>query len=612
MDFNSKPIVLQTFFTDKKYTIPRYQREYSWGKEQLEDFYLDIVSNIKEENGVYETQEYFFGTVILVGNMEKPNKPIEIIDGQQRITTITIFLSVLSDIMYNHDDNLSTLLWRYIIAQDNDGNFYNVMENQTASPYFQKKIQMRGIKAEDDRKKDGYPRIDIDDLEELEKELSTEAKFIKEAHDFFRKKLEDENLSASIFKNSKLSKVDKLKLVRDQLLGSTFVYIISENVNDVNVIFENINSKGLQLSALDLIKNEIFSVQNETVPLDEAKRIWSNIKMNLRNEGEYISVQKFYRYFWLSRYTYSADKDLYKKFKSKIKKEDYLTFLKELETVSKNYARIIKPKNDYFRTSSKGNNVGKKDLESFVKSLDVLQNTLSIEQVQVLLITLIDRYNLGLLSFKNMKSIVKFLEEFHFIYNGIMTERTNTLVNKYGTAARAIYNSKDQDQIINQFEKLKKEFISLLPEDNQKFISKFIQIKYSSKTNNMDKNQLRKNAITKYAIYKLEEKLAEEEGTSFDTVSATIEHIKPESKEENKNENESNLSIGNLILLEKNLNEECKDYNLQNKYTIYKKSKYHSARAFLNNYSASNQEFSIQDRARAIGEDLYKRITNKW
>lgn len=293
MDFNSKPIVLQTFFTDKIYKVPRYQREYSWTKQQLEDFYSDIVSNIIKEEGCYKTQEYFFGTVILVGNMEKPNEAIEIIDGQQRITTITIFLSVLSDILYNYDDNLSTLLWKYIIAQNNDGKFYNVVENETAYPYFQNKIQMRNIKKEDYNKKDTYPRVDSSIIEDLEKELSTEEKLIKEAHDFFRKKLEDEDLSAPIFKDSSLNKIEKLKLVRDQLLGSTFVYIISENVNDVNVIFENINSKGLQLSALDLIKNEIFSVQNETVPLDEAKRIWSNIKKNLRHDGEYISVQNF-------------------------------------------------------------------------------------------------------------------------------------------------------------------------------------------------------------------------------------------------------------------------------------------------------------------------------
>ena len=608
MNFESKSIMLQTFFTDKKYIIPRYQREYSWTKEQLEDFYTDIVSNIKEDKGNYEIQEYFFGTVILVGKMEKTNKPIEIIDGQQRITTITILLSVLSDILYNYDDNLSTLLWKYIIAQDNDGNLYNVLENDTASPYFQKKIQMRGIKPENDKKKDNYPRIDYGDIEDLEKELSTEAELIKKAHDFFRIKLEDENLSAPIFKNSNLSKVEKLKLVRDQLLGSSFVYIISENVNDVNVIFENINSKGLQLSALDLIKNEIFSVQNETVPLDEAKLIWSNIKMNLRNDGEYISVQKFYRYFWLSRYTYSTDRDLYKKFKKNINKNEYMTFLRELETASKNYAHIIKPKHDYFRTSSKGNNVGKEDLQYFVNSLNFLQNTLNIEQVQVLLITLVDRYNSGLLSFKNMKSMVRFLEEFHFIYNGIMKERTNALVNKYGNVAREIYKSENQNQIINEFNKLKQGFIELLPEDNQKFISNFVQINYSSKTNGMDNIQKRKNSITKYAIYKIEEKLSEDNGTNFDTISATIEHIIPESSEGDK---KSILNIGNLLILEKNLNEECENYNLRKKLSVYKKSNYHFVKALLKKYS-DNKEISVEERSKDIGIQLYNLITRNW
>lgn len=608
MDFNSKPITLQSFFTDKKYIIPRYQREYSWRKEQLEDFYSDIISNIKVENGKYATQEYFFGTVILVGNMEKQDVPIEIIDGQQRITTITIFLSVLSNVLFQFDRDLSRLLWKYIIAQDNDGKLYNVMENDTASPYFQMKIQKRDIKPENDMDKGVYPIIDADDIKKLEEELTTEGRLIKEAYDFFKEKLRDENLSAPVFKNSSLSKVDKLKLVRDQLLKSSFVYIISENVNDVNVIFENINSKGLRLSALDLIKNEIFSIHNETVPLDEAKRIWSNIKRNLQSGGKDISVQKFYRYFWISRYTPSSENDLYKRFKKNINEKDYMTFLKELEIASENYVHIVKPKDEYFRISSKGNNVGKEDLECLIGSLNFIQNTLNIEQVQVLLITLIEKYKSDLLSFKNMKSMVRFLEEFHFIYNGIMKERTNTLVNKYGKISREIFKLKDKNQIVEECNKLKQEFKALLPEDNQKFLSNFVQIDYSSKTKDMNDKQKRTNAMTRYAIYKIEEKLSECNNTSFNTITATIEHIIPESSSKNE---KFILNIGNLIILEKKLNEECKSKTYKEKISFYKKSNYQSVKAFLEEYSNFDKS-SVEKRSKNIGVELYNLITNKW
>ena len=204
--------------------------------------------------------------------------------------------------------------------------------------------------------------------------------------------------------------------------------------------------------------------------------------------------------------------------------------------------------------------------------------------------------------------MVRFLEEFHFIYNGIMTERTNTLVNRYGKVARAIYSSENQDQIMTEFNKLKREFISLLPEDNQKFISKFVQISYSSKTNGMDNNQKRKNSITKYAIYKIEERLSEDKNTNFDTISATIEHIIPESSEKDRG---LVLNIGNLMILEKSLNEECENYNFNEKLSIYKKSTYHFVRAFLERYS-KNKEISIEERSKDMGKEIYNLIISKW
>lgn len=608
MNFKTDTITIEDFFINKKYKIPRYQREYSWGKTQLEDFYSDIISNIVEIDDKYTNQEYLFGTVILSGDMNNKNKHIEIIDGQQRITTITIFLSAMSDILYDYDRELSDRVWNFIIAKDRDGNPYNVMENDTASEYFQHKIQKRNIKNNSLPLENSNFVICEKEIQKKEGNLSQEQKLVKNAYDFFMEKLKDENLSAAIFDGSSISLVEKLKLVRDQLLGSTFIYIISKDTKHVNTIFENINSKGLQLSSIDLIKNEIFSIENSTVPLDDAKSIWTNIKNNLVSNGEYISISKFYRYFWLSRYTYSTEAQLYKKFKKEINPGKYMDFLKELEEASEIYSQIINPKDEYFRLSSKGNNVGKDDLCEFVESLRNIQNVLRIEQVQVLLITLIDRYRKGYIKFKTMKSTIKFLEEFHFIYNGILKSSTNTLVNKYGNPARAIYSNSNPSEISNELSELRKTFIGLIPKDNQEFVEVFSRLEYSSDIENMGEKERKNNVFTKYVIYKFEELLSRDKKKNFNKNIATIEHIEPESS---KTDNPNVLNIGNLVLLEKELNNRCNTLSINEKMQIYAESDYCSVAEFLIKYPKYDTE-SIEDRSQNIANEMYTLITSRW
>lgn len=606
MNFRADVIKIRDFFVNKKYKIPRYQREYSWTSTQLNDFYSDIVSNIKlDTDGSYKTSEYFFGTVILVGDMSKYDKRIKIIDGQQRITTITIFLSVLSNILYRYDSDISDNIWRYVIANDANKVSYTVLKNRTAYPYFQKRVQKRDIDINNKEKNDNIVG-DNESIDSSEENLSSEAQLIKKAYDFFKKKLDANKLYNNDFGCSTLDKVEKLKLIRDQLLNSSFIYIISENIDDVNAIFENINSKGLHLSALDLIKNEIFSGEKTNVPMDDAKQIWSNIKENLRNNGEYISIQKFYRYFWMSRYKNCGEKTLYKDFKKTIPKAEYMNFLKDLEYASNLYSQIINPSDDYFRSSKTGNNVSKDDLAYFTRSLKNLQNTLGIEQVQVLLLSLVYKYKEGLLTFKNMRSVVKLLENYHFIYNGILTERTNKLVGIYGKAARDIYKSQDKIKISNTLDELKKNLIESLPKDKEKFKNKLSNLSYTSRINNLSKNKEKKNVLAKYVVYKLEEILSGSEKVYCDN-EITIEHIIPASI---KCEGDCELNIGNLIVIEKKLNEECGNKSIEDKLAIYKKSQCSSVKEFLSKCN-SESDFKIQDRAKEIAEIIYEAIIEK-
>lgn len=606
MNFSAKVIKVGDFFANKKYKIPRYQREYSWTSTQLNDFYSDIVSNIKlDTDGNYKTSEYFFGTVILVGDMSKCDKRIKIIDGQQRITTITIFLSVLSNILYRYDSDISDNIWRYVIAKEANSVSHTVLKNRTAYPYFQNRVQKRDIDINNKEKNDNIV-VYNESIDSSEENLSSEAQLIKKAYDFFKKKLEADKLYNNDFGRSTLDKVEKLKLIRDQLLNSSFIYIISENIDDVNAIFENINSKGLHLSALDLIKNEIFSGEKTNVPMDDAKKIWSDIKENLRNNGEYISIQKFYRYFWMSRYKNCGEKTLYKDFKKTIPKAEYMNFLKDLEYASNLYSQIINPSDDYFRSSKTGNNVSKDDLAYFTRSLKNLQNTLGIEQVQVLLLSLVYKYKNGLLSFKNMRSVVKLLENYHFVYNGILTERTNKLVGIYGKAARDIYKSQDKIKISKTIDELKKNLIESLPKDKEKFKNKLSNLSYTSRINNLSKNKEKKNVLAKYVVYKLEEILSESEKVYCDN-EITIEHIIPASSN-TKDKNE--LNIGNLIVLEKKLNEECGNKTIEEKIDIYKKSQCFSVKKFLSQYG-NGSSFSIENRAEDIADDIYDNIISK-
>lgn len=96
----------------RQFMIPRFQRDYSWEKKNCEEFLDDIIKCLKCKDGKLETTSYFLGTMLFIGNFdEKSDKEIQVVDGQQRITTITILFSAISDIFREKgEDNLSKLI----------------------------------------------------------------------------------------------------------------------------------------------------------------------------------------------------------------------------------------------------------------------------------------------------------------------------------------------------------------------------------------------------------------------------------------------------------------------------------------------------------------------
>jgi len=109
--------------------IPRFQRPYSWDKENLSDFWNDIVA--------ISSPDYFMGSLVLYRDSKERNL-FYIVDGQQRLTTITLALSVIRDKFDEiNQSDLAAGIHKFIISVDVDNRRRFILEHDPSNPYFQ-------------------------------------------------------------------------------------------------------------------------------------------------------------------------------------------------------------------------------------------------------------------------------------------------------------------------------------------------------------------------------------------------------------------------------------------------------------------------------------------
>src|SRR5262245_57658742 len=89
-----------------RFFIPRYQRPYAWTTEQTEELLDDLwAASSADGVGIEDKDPYFLGSIVLIKKEHHPRA--EVIDGQQRLTTLTILLSVLRQLLPDSSDAIS-------------------------------------------------------------------------------------------------------------------------------------------------------------------------------------------------------------------------------------------------------------------------------------------------------------------------------------------------------------------------------------------------------------------------------------------------------------------------------------------------------------------------
>jgi len=166
MNFSPQDMDVKTLFkTYPTFRIPVFQRDYSWDKQFYKRFIDDIIGGIKSVGDSLSNNVYFIGTMVFSGNSNENS--IDVVDGQQRLTVITILLSVISNkLMECGKEGLSDATFRYVKDINDNNEPIRHLISDTSYPYFDCYVQSK--------EKTNIPKIETEEEEN-----------IKQTYDFF-------------------------------------------------------------------------------------------------------------------------------------------------------------------------------------------------------------------------------------------------------------------------------------------------------------------------------------------------------------------------------------------------------------------------------------------
>lgn len=567
--------IRQLLSSGDRYIIPRFQREYSWEDSNFREFLFDLGSNLSYSDGQILTSSYFIGNMLFVGDYDIPKTEYDVIDGQQRLTTITILFSVIAEHFNEIEETVhKEETYKYIMTEMDSGRTARVLKSKTHDVFFARYIQSV------DKEKEIAP-------------TSQEERNIQKAYEVLYKATLEKNIkksfSAIVPGIGSATYADILIAIREQVLDTMCVAVYTKEGKNANSIFEILNAKGKRLDNIDLIKNRIFTSLEETEPYDRAYVKWKLLKETLYGTDHGVPLVTFYRHYWVSKYCPSAESKLFDHFRKNIDDDQhaYEDFLEDLCKNAENYMKIVNPDKVHYKY--------KKEYDYLVQCLWDLTFTFNIVQSRILLMAIYDLWDRKIIKLKDVESLVDYLVGFHFAYNFLLARRANVLDSKYGKYARELRKCGDTAKARKIIKKLQAELDDIYPSFDE-FSEAFVKLTYTKKgSSDSDKS---KYIIDKmYCHY-------EDRGSKLYSREGTVEHIISECN------GEYAQHIGNLILLEKTLNNDADSMEYEDKKAIYEKSSYKWVKRFIAEHNTW-EKTDFEARANEMARVFYYEVLNR-
>ena len=301
-------LIREIFEGSYQFEIPDYQRPYAWTTGQATELFDDLYSAMQDARVSGSGSQYFLGSIVLIKNDRDPKSSV--VDGQQRLTTLTMLFAVLRTVMPDAADDITDFLYKKGKFSLGEKNEYRLTAREEDADFFRTHIQEPGgiaqLVASSDKLEDSRLRY-------------------------------RENATLLLEKAKALSPDDRNALWKFLANDCSLVVISTPDLEAAYRIFSVLNNRGLDLAPIDILKAEVLGSIRRMGGEDEAhtySKKWS------KNESR-LGRDAFGELFGHIRSIYAKQKQratLVKEFKERV--TEYKTPIDLVDKVIEPYAKV--------------------------------------------------------------------------------------------------------------------------------------------------------------------------------------------------------------------------------------------------------------------------------
>lgn len=301
-------LIREIFEGSYQFEIPDYQRPYAWTTEQAAELFDDLYSAMQDARDSGASSQYFLGSIVLIKNDRDPKSSV--VDGQQRLSTLTMLFAVLRTAMPDAADDITDFLYKKGKVSLGEKNEYRLTAREEDADFFRTNIQEPGGIAQ----------------------LVSSTDKLKDSRLRYR-----ENAALLLQKAKTLSPTDLTALWKFLANDCSLVVISTPDLEAAYRIFSVLNNRGLDLAPIDIIKAQVLGLIR-TEAGDAKSRAyakeWSRIENSLGRDA-------FGDLFGHIRSIYAKKKQKYiltKEFQEHV--TEYKTPIELVDKVIKPYAEV--------------------------------------------------------------------------------------------------------------------------------------------------------------------------------------------------------------------------------------------------------------------------------